>query len=129
MRIIYITLIAVVGLLLIPIGMLFSFTRAFFTLKWNPFPGFKKYLSALGVSLSQLLNTTCSELFDDVLITSGGFKFGNPDFTTSATLGMNYREGTLKPIGKAFVWVLDRVDPNHCLDALDRELLCDCKNS
>jgi len=56
-----------------------------------------------------------------------GFKFGNPDFTTSATLGMNYREGTLKWLGRAFVWVLDRVDPNHCLNALDEELLCECK--
>lgn len=128
MRIIYITLIAVAGLLLIPIGMLFSFTRAFFTLKWNPLPKFWVYLNSLGVALSQLLNTTCSELFNGILITSNGFRFGNPDFTTSATLGMNYRDNTLKPIGKGFVWVLDKVDPNHCLDALDQELLCDCKN-
>ncbi len=128
MRIIYISLIAAVGLLLIPLGMLFSFTRAFLTVQWNPFPKLKAYVNTLGVALSQLLNTTCSELFNDILITSQGFEFGNPDFTTSATLGMNEREETLKPLGKAFVWVLNKVDENHCQKALTQELLCECKS-
>ena len=127
MRIIYITLIAVVGLLLIPLGMLFSFTRAFLTVQWNPFPKLKAYVNTLGVALSQLLNTTCSELFNDILITNQGFHFGNPDFTTSATLGINEREGELRPLGKAFVWVLNKVDENHCIKALESELLCECK--
>ncbi len=127
MRIIYITLIAVIGLLLIPLGLLFSFTRAFFTVQWNPFPKFKLYINALGVALSQLLNTTCSELFNEVLITADGMAFGNPDFTTSATLGANQQERTLKPLGKAFVWVLDKVEKNHCINAITEELLCDCK--
>jgi len=127
MRIVYITLIAVVGLLLIPIGMLFSFTHAFLTVQWNPFPKLYAYINTLGVALSQLLNTTCSELFNDILITNDGFKFGNPDFTTSATLGMNQQEETLKPLGKAFVWVLDKVDKDHCINALTLELLCGCK--
>lgn len=127
MRIIYITLIAVVGLLLIPIGMLFSFTRAFLTVQWNPLPKFWVYVKSLGVALSQLLNATCSELFNDILITRDGMAFGNPEYTTSATLGANQQEDTLKPLGKAFVWVLDKVDPNHCIDAIVRETLCDCK--
>ena len=128
MRIIYITLIAVIGLLLIPLGILFSFTRAFLTVQWNPFPKFKAYVNSLGVALSQLLNTTCAELFNDILITSQGFEFGNPDFTTSATLGMNQREETLKDLGKLFVWILDKIDKDHCLNALNEELLCECKS-
>ena len=127
MRIIYISLIAAVGLILIPLGMLFSFTRAFLTVQWNPIPKLKAYVNSLGVALSQLLNTTCSELFNDILITNQGFYFGNPDFTTSATLGMNEREGELRPLGKAFVWVLNKVDKNHCIKALESELLCECK--
>jgi hypothetical protein len=127
MRIIYITLIAVVGLLLIPIGMLFSFTRAFLTVQWNPLPKFWVYVKSLGEALSQLLNATCSELFNDILITRDGMQFGDPEYTTSATLGANQQEGTLKPLGKAFVWVLDKVDPNHCIDAITDETICDCK--
>jgi len=128
MRIVYITLIAVIGLLLIPLGMLFSFTRAFLTVQWNPFPKLSTYINTLGVALSQLLNTTCAELFNDFLIVNQGFEFGNPDFTTSATLGMNQREETLRPLGRAFVWVLDKVDKDHCQKALTQELLCECKS-
>ena len=127
MRIIYISLIAVVGLILIPLGMLFSFTLAFLTVQWNPIPKLKAYVNALGVALSQLLNTTCSDLFNDILITGDGFRFGNPDFTTSATLGMNQQDETLKPLGRTFVWVLDKVDKDHCINALTFELACGCK--
>ena len=127
MRIVYISLIAAIGLLLIPVGLVFSFTRAFFILEWNPIPKVVSYISSLGVALSQLLNTTCSDLFNDALITHDGFKFGNPEHTTSSVLGMNYKEGSLKPLGYRFVWVLDQVDPDHCLKALESELICKCK--
>jgi len=117
MRIVYISLIATIGLLLIPVGVVFSFTRAFFMFRWNPLPKLRSYLNSMGVALSQLLNTTTAELFNEVLITSRGFKFGNVKETTSSVLGKNKAKGTLSHAGEFVVSVLNKVDPNHVEDA------------
>ena len=117
MRIVYISLIAALGLLLIPVGVVFSFSRAFFTFRWNPFPKIKKYLNSMGVALSQLLNTTTAELFNETLILPGGMKFGDSKETTSSVLGKNKRTSTLSPLGELVANILDSVDPNHVSNA------------
>jgi len=117
MRIVYISLIAAIGLLLIPVGVVFSFTRAFFTFRWNPLPKLRGYLNSMGVALSQLLNTTTAELFNETLIQPGGFMFGDSKETTSSVLGKNKKTNTLSPVGEFVSNVLDRVDPNHVSDA------------
>lgn len=117
MRIIYISLIAVIGLLLIPVGVVFSFSRAFLTFRWNPLPKLRLYINSLGVALSQLLNTTGADLFNETLILPNGFKFGDTKDTTSFVLGKNKKSNTLTPLGEFVVRVLDKADPNHVLDA------------
>ena len=117
MRLIYLLIVATIGIALIPIGLLYSFVVAFFSFSWNPIPKLSRYLHSLGLSLSRLLNVTCCELFDDIAIQPGGHKFGDHDETTSSVLGKNQDQGTLKPIGEFMVKMLDKVDPGHAKDA------------
>lgn len=118
-RLAYLLVVVVVGLALLPVGLLYSFVLAFFSLRWNPIPRAAKYLHSLGLSLSRLLNVTCSEFFNDVAIQKGGHQFGDHDETTSSVLGKNQKAGTLKPIGGFMVRMLDNVDPGHSIDAAE----------
>ena len=53
-----------------------------------------------------------------MLITKDGYKFGNSNETISSTLGKNERDNTLSQIGKALVWLLDKIDKDHCKKAI-----------
>ena len=77
-----------------------------------------EYFFNIAISIDQLGNVVCQGLFNDLLITKDGFKFGNPDETISSVLGRNYKTNTLKPIGKFIRWVLDKIEPNHCIKSI-----------
>ena len=47
------------------------------------------------------------------------FKFGNIEETISSVLGKNQRNRTLTKVGLTLVFVLDKIDPNHCLNSID----------
>ena len=50
-------------------------------------------------------------------------RFGDPDETISSCLGRNYLMFNLTWAGKAMFVILDKLDPNHCIDAIeDKEL-------
>ena len=42
------------------------------------------------------------------------YKFGNVNETISSVLGKNQRNKTLTCIGKLIVFILDKIDKNHC---------------
>jgi hypothetical protein len=43
-----------------------------------------------------------------------GYKFGNPNETISSALGKNERDKTLLRFGQIMVWILDKLDKDHC---------------
>jgi 8-oxo-dGTP diphosphatase len=51
-------------------------------------------------------NVTGAHLFNDVLITKEGYKFGNSNETISRVLSINRNMGTLTNMGEGIVWVL-----------------------
>jgi len=99
----------VVGLLLIPLGILVGLLSFRYDVR--------RYVRGVGLSLSQLLNTTSARLLTALCTGSGGMCFGNPDVTTSAVLGWNQAHGTLLPVGEFLIWWLNILDSEHCLKA------------
>jgi len=50
-------------------------------------------------------------------------RFGDPDETISSCLGRNYLTRNLTWTGKAMFVILDKIDPNHCIDAIEEKEL------
>lgn len=65
-------------------------------------------------------NVVYKHLFNRLLIRGFGVPFGNEDETVSSVLGKNLRDGTLTKLGKIVCKILDTIDPNHCLNSIDK---------
>jgi hypothetical protein len=80
--------------------------------------GKKGYFRDSAVSLDKYSNRELRTLWNKVLRTESGYKFGNPDETISSALGKNQRDRTLTCTGKALVYILDKIEKDHCLKAI-----------
>lgn len=98
----------VLSWILFPIGWMYSLIT--FRLKLSRL---NEYAFTIALSLDQLGNVVLANIMNDFLIKSEGYKFGNPDDTISAVLGVNKLKGTLSLAGKAISYILNKVDNNH----------------
>jgi len=73
----------------------------------------------IAVSIEQLNNKVCKELFNDILIKKEGYSFGKVDETISSVLGRNILKGTLTTTGKILVKILDTLDKDHCVKNIE----------
>jgi 8-oxo-dGTP diphosphatase len=80
---------------------------------------FNHYNFNLAIAKDQYGNALCKYLFNDVLITKDGYKFGDVDETISSCIGKNRVKGTLTFLGKFLDWTLDKVQPNHSILSID----------
>lgn len=78
----------------------------------------KGYFRSTALNLDCFGNREFRSLFNRLLITSDGYKFGNINQTISAVLGHNYIKGTLSNIGKLIVFILTK---KHCINAVAKE--------
>lgn len=82
-----------------------------------------QYNLNLATAIDQYGNSLCSYLFNQIFIKRTGsvfpYKFGNIDETISSVLGKNKKQGTLTKFGRALDFILDMLDPNHSIDAID----------
>ena len=76
---------------------------------------FNHYNYDLAIAKDQYGNALCKYLFNDVLITSTGYKFGDINETISSCVGKNKLKGTLTSAGKTLDWILNKVQPNHSI--------------
>ena len=105
-----------------PFALFYTFIRLSLQFKYKSFLvliGSLFYF--LAYSIDQLGNVLCQYLFNDILIKRDGYKFGDPDFTISAVLGINKKRGTLKPLGAWLSRVLNWIDPKHVEKAAEAE--------
>ena len=63
-----------------------------------------------------------AEIFNDLLIKKGGYKFGNPQETISSVLGKNQVEETLTILGNIIRAMLDIIEYGHCILSINNEL-------
>ena len=78
------------------------------------------YFKSSAINLDKFGNREFRTLFNKVLINDKGYRFGDIEETISSVLGKNQLTGTLTGLGKALVWILDKIDNNHALKSIDK---------
>lgn len=76
------------------------------------------YFLSSAVNLDRFGNYEFRTLFNLTLRKKHGYEFGNFEETISSVLGKNQRDGTLSFAGKCLVWILDKLDKDHCKRAI-----------
>jgi len=98
----------ILAIVLFPIGWLYTFI----TFRAKP-ERLNIYVRTIALSIDQLGNVVLSNLFNDIMIKVGGYKFGNEDETISKVLGVNKYNKTLKFLGRLLAWILNKIDKDH----------------
>jgi hypothetical protein len=78
----------------------------------------KGYFKQTALNLDKFGNREFRAFFNRFFRTEKGYPFGNERETISSALGKNERDGTLSRFGKIMVWVLDKIDKNHCKNSM-----------
>ena len=111
---------AVLFAALLPVAIIWGIIASFWQRKFkNGVKEVSNWFYAWAISIDQLGNVVCKELFNDVLILHTGIPFGNPDETISSVLGKNKKANTLSKIGKGLDWILNKLDPNHSINSIE----------
>lgn len=107
--------------LLLP-GLLCTLFISFFKRKLgNGILNVSQYLRTVAVSIDQLGNVVCKDLFDLTLIKKEGYLFGNPDETISGVLGKNQLKNTLSGVGKILNKILNSIEEDHSIKSIEVE--------
>lgn len=106
MKNLLLALIAISLTFLIPIGIVYSvFTRGLH--------GLRDIAKDFAIAWDRLGGAVCKHLFNDWLVKSNGYRFGNGEDTISYVLGINKRDNTLTILGKGVANLINLLDPNH----------------
>jgi hypothetical protein len=76
------------------------------------------YFKSSAVNLDKFGNREFRTLWNKTLAT--GHKFGDIDETISSVLGKNQLTGTLTKLGLVLVWILDKIDKDHCFKSINK---------
>jgi len=105
----------ILSVLFLPVGLLVSLFKRIKEKSLG------RYFYWIAYSIDQLGNVICMDFFNYILIEKRSqSKFGDPDETISSVLGKNERDLTLTRMGKGLSWILNKLDPNHTIDAIER---------
>lgn len=86
------------------------------------YPKREKYLFNIALSIDQLGNVVCGQLFNLTLIHRYSVhKFGKEDETISSVIGKNKKANTLTVAGRLLDMLLDIIDRNHSIDAIEED--------
>lgn len=80
----------------------------------------KGYFKSSAIDLDKFGNREFRTLFNKTLKTKNGYNFGNEKETISGVLGKNERDKTLTELGKIIVFILNKIDENHCFKSIDK---------
>lgn len=113
----------VLGLVLLPLGVLYGFCRSFYRHHFDTgLALLNKKLVHLATALDKYGNVVCAEIFNDALIKkTSRHHFGDISQTISMVVGYNLKAGTLTWTGKLLNRILDFVDPGHALKAIGEQ--------
>jgi hypothetical protein len=78
------------------------------------------YFKSSAINIDKFGNREFRTLFNKVLILEDGCKFGNINETISSVLGRNELKGTLSKLGIILVWLLDKIDKDHCFKSIGK---------
>lgn len=108
------------GIILIPIGIVFTFIKLIICMKFiEAYNHFCKLLFSIAISIDQLGNTACKYLFNAIFIKNDIIEFGNINETVSSVLGKNYKNNNLTFLGKKLNLILNLIETNHTLKSIE----------
>lgn len=109
------------GVFLLPVGFIYGMIASFIQRKWyNGIVYMGNGFRSIAVSIDQLGNVVCAQLFNLALITKlSEHQFGNPDETISSVLGKNQRGETLAFLGKALNKLLHLLEKDHSIISIE----------
>jgi hypothetical protein len=113
MNLVFFLLAVVLGCILFPIGMIYTLVKYSI---W----GKGSLLLRIAVAIDQIGNTILEDLFNDLLITKEGYRFGDVRETVSSAMGKNKVRGTLTRTGRALDAVLEFFDDNHSIKSIKK---------
>ena len=76
------------------------------------------YFKSSAVNIDKFGNREFRTLFNKTLVT--GHRFGDINETISSVLGKNQLTGTLTKLGLVLVWILDKIDKDHCFKSINK---------
>ena len=103
----------VLATLLFPIGMVYSLVK-------YSIHGKGSLLLRIAIAIDQIGNTILEDLFNDLLITEEGYRFGDVRETVRSALGKNKQKGTLTRLGRGLDAILEFFDENHSLKSIKK---------
>lgn len=110
----------ILSIILFPVGLLMTFFNNLYRKKWKlSLRRLDQQFLSIATSIDASGNVVCKDLFNLILKKKVGYEFGKRKETVSSALGKNQRDDTLTGLGKALAFVLDKIDPNHCLKSID----------
>jgi hypothetical protein len=117
-------LVAIILSPLLLVGIIWSFVKLMIGMKiyqwWNRLGD---YFFKSALAIDQLGNVMCMDMFNSLLIKDDSTPFGDEDETISSVLGKNQLKGNLTKLGMGLNWILNRLDPNHSIEAIEEK--CD----
>jgi len=116
---------AIIASVLGPVAFVYTILRSIFRMSRTELQMlFGRLFYFMAYSIDQFGNVIGQYLFNDTLISRNStYKFGNPDVTISAVLGMNKKNKTLSKLGTYICNILNYIDPNHVEKAADSEII------
>jgi hypothetical protein len=109
----------ILAAIIIPVGIVFfiinGFRRKHVSYGSHLSQGFRNI--ALGIDI--LGNVVCADMLNGLFIKHGGYGFGDQGETISSALGKNQLRDTLTVAGKVLAGILDWLDEDHCINAID----------
>ena len=107
----------IIFMIILPIGVLWQI-KSYFKKK-ESYTFISDILFAIAQCIDQLGNVCFQELFNDILITSIGYKFGNHKETISSVIGKNFESNTLSKTGNILNKLLNMIQPNHTIISIE----------
>lgn len=107
-------ILAIIAIMLFVVIEPISFVYVVFWKKKFSFSRINGYLRSFAIDVDRFGNHHFRSLFNATLITADGYKFGDFRETISSVLGKNQRDKTLTRTGEVLVFILDKIDKNHC---------------
>jgi hypothetical protein len=79
----------------------------------------KGYWRQLAVDIDIFGNRAFRSLWSAWFILEEGYQFGHWGETMSSVMGKNQRDNTLTKGGRVLVWILDKIEKDHCLKSIN----------
>lgn len=113
----------ILAFILTPVGIIFTFIKSFYNNSFkNAIKNLNLQFKTIAISIDQYGNVVCKDLFNSTLIKkNSNYLFGHEDDTISKVIGHNKLDNTLSKTGIVIENILNFLDNNHSLKAVEYE--------